>query len=65
MLNILDLDGDAAPEFAFDAAPAAVERLGGDGVWSPVGMSRGAGGATVLKTHVFPQAPAIFRLTPQ
>ena len=65
VLNILDLDGDDAPEFAFDAAPAAVERLGGDGAWSSVGMSRGAGGTTVLKTHVFPQSPAIFRLIPR
>ena len=62
VLNLLDLDGDDAPEFAFDSAPSAIERLRGDGTWESVRFDRLGGNAVRLSTIVTVQMPAIFRV---
>ena len=61
VLNLLDLDGDDAPEFAFEEAPSSIERMKGDGTWEKVQFSRGEGGSVILSTLVKTQIPAIFR----
>ena len=62
VLNLLDLDGDDAPEFVFDSRPASIERLRGDGTWEQVEFAQGDGAALKLKTVVKTQMPAIFRI---
>lgn len=62
VLNLLDLDGDDAPEIEFDEPPASIERLRGDGTWENVEFSRGEGNAFRLSSPVRTQMPAIFRL---
>ena len=62
VLNLLDLDGDDAPEFVFDSQPASIERLRGDGTWENVEYAQGDGAALKLKTAVKTQMPAIFRI---
>ena len=62
VLNLLDLDGDDAPEFVFDSRPASVERLRGDGTWEGVAFSQGEGASIRLSTIVRTQVPAIFRV---
>ena len=61
VLNMLDVDGDDAPEMMFEAAPSLIERLQGDGSWKPVTFARLEGGAVRLASPVLPQRPAIFR----
>ena len=61
VLNMLDLDGDEAPEMAFDVAPASIERLQGDGGWKPVRFSAMPNGNVRLSSPVLAQRPAIFR----
>ena len=61
VLNMLDLDGDDAPEMAFDAAPSAIERLQGDGTWRTVAFERVGDKGVRLQSPVQPQRPAIFR----
>ena len=61
MLNLLDLDGDDAPEIEFDKPPSVIERLRGDGEWEKVEFSRGEGNAVRLSSPVKTQMPAIFR----
>ena len=62
VLNLLDLDGDDAPEFAFDAAPSTIERMRGDGSWENVRFDRLEGNAVRLSTAVAVQMPAVFRV---
>ena len=62
VLNLLDLDGDDAPEIVFDEPPSSIERLRGDGVWESVPFVRLEGGALRLSSPVRTQMPAIFRL---
>ena len=62
VLNLLDLDGDDAPEIEFDEPPTSIERLRGDGQWENVEFSRGEGNAIRLSSPVRTQIPAIFRL---
>jgi hypothetical protein len=61
VLNMLDVDGDDAPEMMFETAPSLIERLQGDGSWKPVTSTRLEGGAVRLASPVLPQRPAIFR----
>ena len=61
VLNLLDLDGDDAPEIEFDEPPSVIERLRGDGEWENVEFSRGEGNAIRLSSPVRTQIPAIFR----
>ena len=61
VLNLLDLDGDEAPEFVFDEVPSTVERLRGDGTWENVAFSV-QGKTVTLKTKVETQRPGIFRV---
>ena len=61
VLNLLDLDGDDAPEIEFDEPPSVIERLRGDGEWEKVEFSRGEGNAVRLSSPVKTQMPAIFR----
>ncbi len=61
VLNMLDLDGDDAPEMEFDAAPSSIERLQGDGAWRAVAFERVGGKGVRLQSPVLPQRPAIFR----
>lgn len=65
VLNLLDLDGDDAPEIIFDAPPSSIERLRGDGVWEDVPFTQGEGGAIRLSSPVRTQIPALFRLVRQ
>lgn len=62
VLNMLDLDGDDAPELAFDRLPSKVERLRGNGTWENVKFTRTGGSAIRLATKVETQRPAIFRI---
>ncbi len=62
VLNLLDLDGDDAPEIEFDEPPSIIERLRGDGKWETVEFSRSEGNAIRLSSPVRTQIPAIFRL---
>jgi len=62
VLNMLGDDDDLAPEMQFDAQPAAIERLGGDGVWRKVEFERTAVGTCRLNTAVRPQRAAVFRV---
>ena len=61
VLNALGLDGDDSPELAFDAFPATVERLQGDGTWKAVPFERTAAGTCRVASPVRVQQPAIFR----
>ena len=61
VLNMLDVDGDDAPEMMLETAPSRIERLQGDGSWKPVAFARLEGGAVRLASPVLPQRPAIFR----
>ena len=61
VLNILGGDEDPAPEMAFNAPPATIERLGGDGVWRAVPFTRTEDGAFKLDTLVQSQRAAVFR----
>lgn len=61
VLNILDIDGDKAPEMMFDAMPSLIERLQGDGSWRQVHFSIMPNGTARLSSPVSPQNPAIFR----
>ena len=61
VLNLLDLDGDDAPEIEFDKPPSVIERLRGDGEWEKVEFSLGEGNAIRLSSPVKTQMPAIFR----
>ena len=61
VLNMLDVDGDDAPEMMFETTPSLIERLQGDGSWKPVAFARLEGGAVRLASPVLPQRPAIFR----
>ena len=61
VLNLLDIDADAAPEMAFNAMPTSIERLQGDGSWKPVQFSQIAGGGVKLASPALTQQPAIFR----
>ena len=62
VLNILGGDEDPAPEMAFDAPPAAIERLGGNGAWRAVSVARTDDGTYKLDTLVQPQRVAVFRI---
>ena len=61
VLNMLDVDGDDAPEMMFDSVPVSIERLQGDGSWKGVEFTRLKGGGVKLASPVLPQRPAIFR----
>ena len=61
VLNLLDLDGDDAPEFVFDEVPTKIERLRGDGTWENVDFAV-AGKSVTLKTKVETQRPGIFKV---
>ena len=61
VLNMLDVDGDDAPEMKFETTPSLIERLQGDGSWKPVTFAPAEGGAVRLASPVLPQRPAIFR----
>ena len=60
VLNLLDLDGDDAPEFEFDEPPSSIERLRGDGAWEAVPFTA-EGNVVRLASPVRTQSPAIFR----
>ena len=62
VLNLLDLDGDDAPEFDFGKMPVSIERLRGDGTWEKVAFEPAEGGFVRLSTNVKTQVPAIFRI---
>lgn len=61
VLNVLDIDGDDAPELAFAEPPASIERLQGNGEWAPVKFERAADGVCRLDSPILTQRPAIFR----
>ena len=61
VINVLDLDGDPAPEMAFDADPVSVERLSGDGSWKKVEFTATGKGRARIASPVATQIPAIFR----
>ena len=61
VLNMLDVDGDDAPEMMFEGVPSSIERMQGDGTWKPVAFERTADGAVKIASPVLPQRPAIFR----
>jgi len=61
VLNLLDLDGDDAPEIVFEKTPSSIERLRGDGTWESVKFAV-EGGAVRLSSPVRTQIPAIFRV---
>ena len=61
VLNMLDVDGDDAPEMMFETMPRVLERLQGDGSWKPVAFERLASGGVKMASPVLPQRPAIFR----
>ena len=61
VLNMLDVDGDDAPEMMFETVPSVIERLQGDGSWKSVAFARVEGGVVRLASPVLPQRPAIFR----
>ena len=61
VLNMLDIDGDEAPEMMFDAMPSLIERLQGDGRWRQVPFSAMSNGNVKLSSPVVSQHPAIFR----
>ena len=61
VLNMLDVDGDDAPEMMFESAPNSIERLQGDGTWKSVEFTRLEGGGVKIASPVLPQRPAIFR----
>ena len=61
VLNMLDVDGDDAPEMMFEGVPSSIERMLGDGSWKPVAFERTAAGTVKLASPVLPQRPAIFR----
>ena len=61
VLNMLDIDGDEAPEMMFDAMPSLIERLQGDGRWRQVHFSIMPNGTARLSSPVSSQNPAIFR----
>ena len=61
VLNMLDVDGDDAPEMMFEGVPSLIERMQGDGTWKPVAFERTADGAVKIASPVLPQRPAIFR----
>ena len=63
VLDSLDLDGDTAPEFAFESDPAKIERLQGNGSWVPVKFQKTKQGSYVLDTEIRTHRPAIFRWT--
>ena len=54
-------DGISTVKVKFDAPPARVERLGGDGVWRQVAQTLHVDGSVVLDSPVRPQSAAIFR----
>ncbi len=62
VLNLLDLDGDEAPEFEFDKPPSSIERLRGDGEWENVQFLHCEGDVIRLSSPVRTQTPAIFRI---
>lgn len=61
VLNFIDLDGDDAPEMAFDSAPSSIERLAGDGSWRKVEFAGTGNGRVRISSPVLTQRPAIFR----
>ena len=61
VLNMLDIDGDKAPEMMFDAMPSSIERLQEDGGWEQVRFTVMSTGNVRLSSPVSPQCPAIFR----
>ena len=61
VINILDLDPDYAPEMEFDAVPASIERLAGDGTWRKVDFALTGKCRARMSSPVYTQMPAIFR----
>ena len=61
VLNMLDVDGDDAPEMMFESAPTSIERMQGDGSWKSVAFTSLEKGGVKIASPVLPQRPAIFR----
>ena len=61
VLNALELDGDDSPELMFDAWPARIERLQGNGQWQAVAFERTSDGGCRVQSPISVQHPAIFR----
>ena len=62
VLNMLDLDGDDAPELRFDSMPSVIERLQGDGSWLVEGFDRIDVSTVILSTKAETQRPVILRI---
>ena len=61
VLNMLDVDGDEAPEMMFEKKPSRIERLQGNGSWRSVPFEATTEGGVRLASPILPQRPAIFR----